>query len=295
MAMADFTYHGQAGTYSTLPRRRGHISPKGLALSIFDGFPNLNYSTDIFATSFSEANRQGSLQKTSTSNFRDLLKLNRKLGDDYDDLKKAHSNPHDLILFPIMETAIGSALSRTSRLSDMMAKWPYLMQLAVESAMLEDLANSQRARPQLNLDANNQSHGALLMTILATAYIFLTPRLAPTLFHLYQLIITTSSGEIVHLTPVLQTLQLGKFHVRAGTCVQIGALLDLIADKLQIFEICLGIDSEDGSDASNVDLAISRDSNYISIRETLLAQERLRRPSENSASELPPKEVINTI
>ncbi|KAJ2987894.1 hypothetical protein NUW58_g4261 [Xylaria curta] len=313
MAMADFAFDTQPVADSNRSKQQVHVSQASFTPSAFEHLTYIDDPAANYPASVSEPSGRGSASTSSkaTSSLKDLSALNIKLVDDGEELNKIYSDSESAMPFPAMETAIRCALSRTSRLSQIFKELAAYSTINSETDSLrvslfdqnisEGLADLRQTGSQLKSSAGCQNNDLLLMATLMTTYILLARNWRVILLRLSLLIKKTPSEKVAGLAPVLPTLQLGEFQFRANTCVQTGALLDLIAANLEVFEIYLGIDSDTGEDGTNSRtgqverLAISKDPACVLIRETLLAQERLGDTSKLGSGELSLRELISQI
>lgn len=162
-------------------------------------------------------------------------------------------------------------------------------------------ANS--ADPTVSTVPRRQTQDIVLTTTLITTYIYLIRIWRCVFSRLHHLLLTTSPEEISGLL-VLPSLQLGGFHVPNNCSIQILVLLELSSGMLQMLQCSLGItSSSDGNndigsareDAGASGRVLDIDPIAVSVRETLLSQEVLRRAREDSFGELSLKEVMDLV
>ncbi|KAI0400037.1 hypothetical protein F4802DRAFT_602434 [Xylaria palmicola] len=277
LAMAGFTYKGQPRADLEIHGSVGQLSP-GTSAFPFADFAGLYDATDLFAGQVLEPEAQSN--SSSNTHLRDLLELNIKLLDDCEAMKGDSSSPQNQML---MEAAIRGSLGNTSRFSDILKDFAVM-----DSPSSDEEGNSRHLGPQHSSQVGYQKHGVLMMTTLVTTYILLYQNWQRTLSQLHQFMLASSPEQIADLAPVLPTLQLGGFQVQASACIQISALLELVAGKLSTFDNYLGIEPSIRRRSSKNEvgqvrrLALSKDPMFISLREMLLSQEQPR--STNDAS-----------
>lgn len=139
----------------------------------------------------------------------------------------------------------------------------------------------------------------LLVTTLVTAYILLVRNWRCTFSRLHRLLALAPERRNDSHVLELPTLQIGGFQVRGNPVIQVLVLLELVSGMLQTIESGLGITYSAGRGSGKPDSGkcwtVFMDPVAVSIRETLLSQERVRAGTGPNVGELSLKQMMEEV
>lgn len=153
--------------------------------------------------------------------------------------------------------------------------------------------------------SRQESYDVLLMTTLVTSYVYLIRTWRSVFSLLHHLLLATAPGQMRGLLK-LPSLHFGGFRILNNPSIQIQVLLELRADLVQRIEAILGIgpSASYGSGRYGDDTerhktqpaaVFSVNPFAVSIRETLLHQERLRAATEDGTGDLSLKDIAGKV
>jgi hypothetical protein len=147
--------------------------------------------------------------------------------------------------------------------------------------------------------AHRRAPDILLVTTLVTAYILLVRNWRCTFSRLHRLVASASERRDNSDALDLPSLQIGGFQVRGNPAIQVLVLLELASGMLQTIESTLGITYSAGCGSGRSDSgkcwAVFMDPVVVSIRETLLSQERVRAGTGPNVGEVSLKQMMEEV